>query len=200
MARAGLVKLFSGRPALRVMARKVGLSLVQQVADDQPDVVLVDLADERAAGQVRELARSPHSPAIVVLADEPHTTWRSAPFRAAVRAVLSRESTAEEVLATIEAVAVGLIVFQSDDMKALRFTPEDAVGLPRSGPTEPLTPREIEILTMIAEGLGNKIIAARLGISRHTVKFHIASILTKLKAGSRTEAVTVALRRGLIMI
>jgi DNA-binding NarL/FixJ family response regulator len=65
---------------------------------------------------------------------------------------------------------------------------------------QPLTPREIEVLGMIAEGLGNKIIAARLGISDHTVKFHIASIFAKLNAGSRTEAVTIGIRQGLIMI
>jgi DNA-binding NarL/FixJ family response regulator len=65
---------------------------------------------------------------------------------------------------------------------------------------QPLTPREIEVLGMIAEGLGNKIIAARLGISEHTVKFHIASIFVKLNARSRTEAVTIGVRQGLLMI
>ena len=65
---------------------------------------------------------------------------------------------------------------------------------------EPLNERETEILAMMAEGLGNKLIAARLGISRHTAKFHVASILDKLRAESRTEAVTIGLRRGLILI
>ena len=63
-----------------------------------------------------------------------------------------------------------------------------------------ITAREIEILGLIAEGLGNKAIAARLRISDHTVKFHIASIFAKLSAGSRTEAVTIGVRQGLIMI
>lgn len=73
----------------------------------------------------------------------------------------------------------------------------------RAGATvdhQPLTPREIEILGMMAEGLGNKVIAARLGISTHTVKFHVASIFAKLDAGSRTEAVTIGVRQALIMI
>ncbi len=65
---------------------------------------------------------------------------------------------------------------------------------------EPLTARETEVLTMLAEGLGNKRIAARLGISEHTVKFHVASVLGKLSATSRTEAVTIGVRAGLIMI
>jgi DNA-binding NarL/FixJ family response regulator len=65
---------------------------------------------------------------------------------------------------------------------------------------EPLTPREIEVLSMLAEGAGNKMIARRLGISEHTVKFHVGSILSKLDASSRTEAVTLGLRQGLIMV
>jgi NarL family two-component system response regulator YdfI len=65
---------------------------------------------------------------------------------------------------------------------------------------EPLTPREIEILQMLASGLANKEIAARLSISEHTVKFHVASILGKLGAGSRTEAVTLGIRHGLVLL
>jgi DNA-binding NarL/FixJ family response regulator len=67
-------------------------------------------------------------------------------------------------------------------------------------PAQPLTARESEVLGMLAEGLGNKAIAARLGISTHTAKFHVASILAKLGAGSRTEAVTIGMRRGLVAI
>ena len=65
---------------------------------------------------------------------------------------------------------------------------------------EALSPRELEVLGMMAEGLGNKAIAAALGISGHAVKFHIASVFAKLGAGSRTEAVTIGVRRGLVML
>ncbi len=65
---------------------------------------------------------------------------------------------------------------------------------------EELTPREIEVLRMMAEGLGNKEIAVRLGISDHTVKFHISSILAKVGASSRTEAVTIGIRMGLVLL
>ena len=65
---------------------------------------------------------------------------------------------------------------------------------------EELTPREVEVLRLLADGLGNKEVALRLGISDHTVKFHISSILAKLGAGSRTEAVTLGIRRGLILL
>jgi DNA-binding NarL/FixJ family response regulator len=79
----------------------------------------------------------------------------------------------------------------------------DLPSAPRMLPTFPnqaLTPREIEVLGMLAEGLGNKTIARRLGISEHTVKFHVGSIFTKLNASSRTEAVTLGARQGLIML
>ncbi len=68
------------------------------------------------------------------------------------------------------------------------------------GMVEPLTPREQEVLELLAEGLPNKAIAARLGISDQTVKFHVASISAKLGATNRTEAVRLALRRGLLTL
>src|SRR5262249_22163099 len=67
-------------------------------------------------------------------------------------------------------------------------------------PREALTPREVKVLAMVAEGLSNKTIARRLGISEHTVKFHVSSIFAKLGVSSRTEAVTLGVRRGLIML
>ena len=65
---------------------------------------------------------------------------------------------------------------------------------------EPLTPRELDVLGLLAEGHSNKLIAQSLGISDHTVKFHVAAIMNKLQAGSRTDAVMQGIRRGLIMI
>jgi DNA-binding NarL/FixJ family response regulator len=67
-------------------------------------------------------------------------------------------------------------------------------------PAQPLTPREIGVLRMLGEGLGNKTIASRLGISEHTVKFHVGSIFVKLGAASRTEAVARGVRQGLILL
>jgi DNA-binding NarL/FixJ family response regulator len=64
----------------------------------------------------------------------------------------------------------------------------------------PLTAREIEVLRMLADGAANKIIAWQLKISEHTVKFHVAQILAKLNAGTRTEAVTIGIRKGLILV
>ncbi len=95
---------------------------------------------------------------------------------------------------------------------AYLVAPEDAGGAlpapesraPRGAdvdvPDEPLTPREHDVLELVAEGLSNKAIAARLGISDQTVKFHVASICAKLRVSNRTEAVRRALRRGLITL
>ena len=120
---------------------------------------------------------------------------------AAQAGVLPRDATAEEIIAALEAAAVGLVTLPSelavDVVAAARTT-----NAPRhSGPpTQPLTRREIEVLGMLAEGLANKNIAARLGISEHTVKTHVASILTKLDAFSRAEAVAIGARQGLILL
>jgi len=100
--------------------------------------------------------------------------------------VLPLSASPQELAAAIEAVAAGLLVTHPAT---------------RSAPVlEELTPREIEVLRLLADGDGNKTIAYRLGISEHTVKFHVSSILAKLGAGSRTEAVTLGLRRGLILL
>ena len=112
---------------------------------------------------------------------------------------MPRAASADEIMLAIEAVVAGLVVLHPDRVEALRRV---WPGRDRSDRVvrESLTARETEVLIMMAEGLGNKSIAARLGISEHTVKFHVASIFTKLKAGSRTEAVAIGVRRGLIMI
>jgi len=128
-----------------------------------------------------------------------------------VRAVLPRDSTSSEILAAIEAVAAGLVVVHPDALHALHAFSEtndfrkSAASSPVTGEksltaVELLTTREVEVLGMLAEGLGNKEIAWRMQISEHTVKFHVSSIFGKLGVGSRTEAVTLGLRRGLIML
>ena len=140
---------------------------------------------------------------MVLLAD---TTAGSTPaqwLRRGVRAVLPRDAEPREIHAAIEGVAAGLIVVPVADLAALvgnsaRSTPRFTNQLqPR---TIPLSPRETEILSLMAEGLVNKIIAARLGISEHTVKTHIASIFQKLDAETRAEAVAIGARSGVILL
>jgi two-component system, NarL family, response regulator YdfI len=201
VVRAGLDAVLAANPALEVVGRaSATTTLAPQVAALQPDVVVVELEghDDPAAtamfGDVLSAA------ATVVLADDPRGTWAAEALRAGARAILPREATADEIVGAVEAAAAGLVVLHpavAATLLPLLPTPARAVPAP---PAQSLTPREIEVLGMLAEGLGNKTIARRLGISEHTVKFHVGSILAKLDASSRTEAVTLGARRGLIML
>lgn len=115
-------------------------------------------------------------------------------LRSGALGVLSRGSEPERVLAALRALATGLGVFEPAWLRA----PLAARAAPRDPPL--LTPRETEVLSLMAEGLSNKLIADRLKISDHTAKFHVNSILNKLGAETRTEAVVSAARRGLLML
>jgi two-component system, NarL family, response regulator YdfI len=119
-------------------------------------------------------------------------------LRAGVRGIINSEASIKEITKAIETVAIGLIVIDPDFIDFL-LTPNSSRTLSPS-PTQPLTHREIEVLEMLAEGLGNKNIASRLNISEHTVKFHISSIFSKLDASSRTEAAILGARQGLIVL
>jgi DNA-binding NarL/FixJ family response regulator len=106
-----------------------------------------------------------------------------------------------EILAAVEAAANGLAVLDPQDLDALLSSaaPAPAQAQAEVGASA-LTPRELEALRMMAEGAANKIIAWKLGISEHTVKFHVASILARLGASSRTEAVTIGIRKGFVLV
>jgi two-component system, NarL family, response regulator YdfI len=119
-------------------------------------------------------------------------------LRAGVRGILDAEASIEEIIKAIETVAIGLIVIDPDFLDFL-LTPNHSPVLSPSS-TQSLTNRELEVLAMLAEGLGNKNIARRLKISEHTVKFHISSIFSKLDASSRTEAAIMGARQGLIVL
>ena len=98
-------------------------------------------------------------------------------------------------MSAVAAAANGLAVLDPHDLEALLGTPMTVAA-----DTPVLTPRELEVLRMLAEGEANKTIAWKLGISEHTAKFHVASILTKLDAGSRAEAVAIGIRKGMILL
>ena len=116
---------------------------------------------------------------------------------------LQRDATGEEIVAAIAAVAGGLMTLDRRLAGALLATPERSQApIPErlADREEPLTARELEVLQLLAEGLPNKRIAAQLHISEHTAKFHVSASLLKLGAASRTEAVTLAARRGLLIL
>jgi DNA-binding NarL/FixJ family response regulator len=155
-----------------------------EVVSADPDVVLV-------AGVP---ARLFDAPTVVLTRDTPSVES----YGNSVRAHLPPDATASEVLAAVAAVGQGLVVLTQAQAERLLPARPRRHDLPRL--IEALTPREIEVLRLMSDGLVNKEIAGRLGISEHTAKFHVASILGKLQASSRTDAVAQGMRRGLIPI
>jgi NarL family two-component system response regulator YdfI len=198
-AAARLEAVVAGSRALRLVSGPPGLPLDRQIHELRPDIVLLDLEGERIDAVLAGV-RDTAGVGVVVLADAPRRVLGEAALpRGLIRAVLPRDATSGEIRAAIDAVAAGLVALHPEALEPLRRrTPVPTRAEP--DPAQPLTAREIEVLGMLAEGLGNKIIAARLGISTHTAKFHVASIMAKLGAGSRTEAVTIGMRRGLVVI
>jgi DNA-binding NarL/FixJ family response regulator len=117
---------------------------------------------------------------------------------AGARGALSQDVSPQQIVAAVHAAAAGLRVMPVEE--GMTFPHRSQAHEPVEEIVEPLTPRESDVLEMLAEGLSNKIIAHRLSISDHTAKFHVNSILAKLGAGTRTEAVTRGIRLGLIKL
>lgn len=159
------------------------------------DVVLVDggevLADDLAGG--------PLGPGIVILGPVPDAERLPDALHARAWGYLPRSSGAKALIDAVRAVADGLVVIDPA-LGGHLFAPAKAAASTHTEQDEELTAREREVLQLVALGLSNKSIAARLGISEHTVKFHVAAILGKLGAGSRTEAVHLGARRGLVVL
>jgi DNA-binding NarL/FixJ family response regulator len=156
-------------------------------AEFEADVLLMD------AGDV--LPEQSSQPTVLLL-DTSDSVIVSAALRSGIRGVISREATSEEIESAIQAVHAGLVAITAGSLTELLRDVRPA----GDALAEPLSDRELEVLNLIAEGQSNKLIAHSLGISEHTVKTHVASILAKLGAGSRTEAVSQAIRRGLVML
>lgn len=216
LARAGLATLLADQPGCAIVGRISGETDVLAELDIyQPDALLWDLGwdpalvpppppqpaapapPERGSSLERladvQSARA-DLPIVALLPDEEHAAEA---WHAGARGLLLRDTTAEQLLAALQAVNQGLVSLDPVLMSALAEAWPDRSG--QDGPLlETLTPRELEVLQLLAEGLPNKAIALRLDISEHTVKFHVNAILGKLNAQSRTEAVVRATRLGLL--
>lgn len=211
VVRAGLEALVAADPGLTVVGAAADLhEATQRVEVARPDVVLLDYAREDGAlvPGLHALGAGDHAATVVVLTEDPAALWAAVALRSGVRAVLRREATAAAVVAAVVAAAAGLVVLHPESAAEMEFGVREtraraASGFGKDAPPispQPLTAREGEVLHMLAEGLGNKTIARRLGISEHTVKFHVGSIFAKLGASSRTEAVTLGVRQGLVLL
>ena len=200
---AGLEALVQSAPSLELVGSSLGRTgLSQQLADAQADVLLErSVLDGLEDSRLPDL--DPQDVARVVLVAEPEFTAALAAMQAtdpALRGVLPAWASAKEIEIAIEAAAAGLLVLHPDVVEHLATTSGAPSRASSAAPGQQLSPRESEILNLLAAGLGNKEIAWRLKISDHTVKFHVTSIFNKLNASSRAEAVAIGVRRGLIIL
>jgi DNA-binding NarL/FixJ family response regulator len=191
--RAGLETLIRNTDSLKLIGSlQSPRNLVQHVRDLEPDVILLD-AD--SAQPIDSVVGVP----FVVLIDESDASWTAQALRSGVKAILPRDADMDDVFSSIQAAHAGLVLLDAEVTQSLVAKIRPPSDQEREL-TDDLTPREIEVLRMLAEGLGNREMAVKLGISDHTVKFHISSIFDKLNAASRTEAVTLGIRMGLILL
>jgi DNA-binding NarL/FixJ family response regulator len=199
VARAGLESLLRSYPSLEVVGGYTNPAegFDTAVADSSPDVIVaqVESSDDAQLHELLEEAAS--GTPVIVLARDRSVEW-GAMFRQGIRGALPSNATGDQIAAAIEAAVAGLVVLHAGDTDRL-FEPGGVEESMDSLP-EALTAREVEILRSLAEGLGNKEIASRLGISEHTVKFHVASVMGKLGVANRTEAVMSGIRHGLVPI
>jgi DNA-binding NarL/FixJ family response regulator len=195
-ARAGLESALAADPRFEVVGERNALF----ESDDHPDVILLDASEADLPRTQSTLSGPVRSPRYVLLTDSITASAVARLFPLGVRAVLPRDSSAPEIAAAIEAVAQDLAAIAPDFLESLlpgdSATRDDEI----EELLEPLTTREQEVLALLAEGAGNKEIAAKLSISENTAKFHVSSILGKLGATTRTEAVSRGYRLGLILI
>jgi NarL family two-component system response regulator YdfI len=163
-----------------------------------PDAVVFD-AEANDAVEALLHAELP-AIALVILTDPLDHDTAVRTLRLGSVAILDREPPGPDLLTALDAALAGLCTLSPTHLAKLTDPAENA-NTPLSAEwIEPLTPRELQILRMLSEGRANRAIAAQLEISEHTAKFHVGQILAKLNAQSRTEAVTIGIRRGLIMV
>lgn len=182
VSRVGLKSMVEEMPGCVVAGSLNPAELVEHALDLHPDAILWQIAPDEDAAPLRALQRQN----IILLTSNASLEL----IRAGAHGVLPLEASAGQIEIALQAAAAGLAVFSPRHL--------DSAGTPRI--SSALTARETEVLRLIAEGHANKEIAWRLGISEHTVKFHVSALLGKLGAGSRAEAIGAGIRQGVIML
>ncbi len=199
LVRAGLAASLAGQSGCVVAGQFAADALLpDEIALSRPGVILWDMGWDPAPDLEANLER------LSELADEglpivallPEGSYAAEVQAAGAQGLLFRDADLGLLLAALQAATQGLVVLDPELAAAARPPVDPSAGRL----VEELTPREMEVLQLLADGLTNRAIAQRLGISEHTVKFHVNAILGKLAAGSRTEAVVRATRLGLLLL
>lgn len=199
LVRAGLAALLTDQSGCTVVGQAAADEETAVLLDSyRPDVIIWDLGwtTESDLTYLTDLSEGIF-PLLVLLAedDEVPELWA-----AGVRSLLWREANLEQIVAACFAVSRGLAVLDPILLNTL-LSDQRLASIPAADSlTEALTPRETEVLELLAEGLTNKAIAQQLAVSEHTIKFHVTAIMSKLGAQSRTEAVVRATRLGLFIL
>jgi DNA-binding NarL/FixJ family response regulator len=191
--RAGLAALLAKDGGLQVIGEATGAAeAIKLHAKDQPDIVLLDLQmpDADCVETITAIRKATPEARIIALSDVDGDAIIASALRAGASSYLLKSVDAELLLRAIHDVHAGKRC----------IPPEIGAKLAERANDQPLTPRELDVLEHLSKGMSNKEIAGELDVSEGTVKTHMNAILAKLRVGSRTEAVTVALDRGLIAL
>lgn len=172
----------------------------EKIQHSGAEILVADLESPvQAEAILRSLSAMPPLSGSVALFDDPDPAWVRRALSAGVNAIIAADSDRDDLRLAVEAASSGLVLLHPSSARPLILPLPDAATLDSDDLSmEHLTSREREVLRLMSTGLGNKEIAAQLRISEHTVKFHASSILGKLGASSRTEAVSQGIRRGFI--
>jgi two-component system, NarL family, response regulator YdfI len=208
LARSGLQQLLAS-PEIEIVGSAVDLDSAAGLLSEpevEPDAIVIDASGESGAttgafpsGSSSDIGSD--IPIVVLDSNDGSAAASASEFLGqGARAVLPVTISPAELTAALRAVTSGLIVLHPSTIGAIPHAAAVNTSRATEEFTEPLTKREREVLQMLAAGLGNKEIAARLNISDHTAKFHVGSILGKLGAASRAEAVALGIRRGLVLL
>jgi DNA-binding NarL/FixJ family response regulator len=201
LARAALQNRFKAQ-GVKIVGSAASIDTFDgDLSDSQADVLLVDASGDPPESIIESLADSDLAAEIptVILVDAGSAAVSAQALHAGIRALLPSETSTDQLIAALQAAAAGLVVLHPEEVP-VAFPASAPASQPLAELPEPLTRREREVLQMLAAGLANKEIAARLNISDHTAKFHVAAILGKLGASTRTEAVALGIRRGLVLL
>jgi DNA-binding NarL/FixJ family response regulator len=208
---AGLAALLASDPEIDVVDAGVALDHAVpgalRLAAQGAELIVwapthFDTTDGAGPLEAGELDAGPFTSGLLVLLPAIDAAAVGDAVRAGARAVLPADADRDELVAAIHAVAAGLAAVPQSLLPDLigAAAARDGIGATSEASAPTLTHREREVLALLVDGRANKVIAARLGISEHTVKTHIASLYDKLRARNRAEAVVAAARRGLVIL
>jgi DNA-binding NarL/FixJ family response regulator len=218
LARGGLAWLLSPEPDFVVVAQTALADAAAAIERDDPQLAVWDLGAGPLVGLDRLAELAEEGPPALVLLPPPHSdeagiaptagaagaAGAAEALAAGARGLLFRDTDGDRLATALRALAAGLLVVDETLLPppagrpAFLASPEDMEGA--ADPIDPLTRRETEVLQLLAQGLSNRAIGERLGISEHTAKFHVTSIVAKLGAQTRTDAAVRAARLGLVLL